>query len=525
MKSSGRALARIGTVAIGTGATAMLILSDTAGAATTTRVAEGALEGRREGAVAAYLGVPFAAPPVGNARWKPPSPAAHWAGTRRADKFSASCQQTLMPTGFGPWTVEYVASGAVSEDCLYLNVWTPASAPSEKRPVLFWIHGGGFTQGSTSVAVYNGAPLASKGIVVVSANYRVGVYGFLAHPELSAESPQHASGNYGLLDMVAALRWVQDNIAAFGGDPSRVTIAGQSAGASAVHHLIASPLAKGLFSQAIAQSGSGMGIPVPDRGAAEAQGKALNDAGDPLNLAGLRKLTPAQLTARVGAVRFGASVDGWFLPDASFVDKNTHDTPILTGMTANEMTGLSPYYGKMTPTILGSEIASSYGPLASDFAKLYPARDDAQAWMALNALSRDRGLASMYLWAQERLRATRYPIYAYLWTHTEPGPEAARYLAFHSSELPYVFDTLDTAKRPFTAEDRALAKQMSSRWVAFVTSGNPNAEGWPAWPPLTVKDKLILEIGENTRTRPVLADETLSVFDRHVKAGGTLGLF
>jgi para-nitrobenzyl esterase len=203
-----------------------------------------------------------------------------------------------MPNGFGPWTAEYVASGAVSEDCLYLNVWTPAKSRNEKLPVMFWIHGGAFTQGSSSLPLYNGAALSAKGIIVVSVNYRLGVYGFLAHPELSAESPEHASGNYGLLDMVAALRWVRDNIAALGGDPSRVTIVGQSAGAASVHHLIASPLAKGLFSQAIAQSGSGMGLSVPDRAVAEATGKGLSDAGDPLNIAGLRKLTPKQLDTR-----------------------------------------------------------------------------------------------------------------------------------------------------------------------------------------------------------------------------------
>jgi para-nitrobenzyl esterase len=276
-----------------------------------------------------------------------------------------------------------------------------------------------------------------------------------------------------------------------------------------------------------------MGIPVPDHAAAEAQGKELSDAGDALNIAGLRKLTPTQLDARVNKTargsspigRFGPSVDGWFLPDAATVGKNTNDTPILTGMTADEMTGLDASNGKLTPADFSTRVMSTYGTFASDIGKLYPAKDDRQAWSSFGALSRDRGLASMYFWAQERLPNTRKPIYAYLWTHTEPGPEAARYKAFHSSELPYVFNTLDTAKRPFTAEDRALADQMSTRWVSFVKTGEPNAPGLPRWPTLTAKDKQILEIDSTARARPVLSEEPLSVFDRYVKSGGKLGLF
>src|SRR5262245_13266464 len=301
------------------------------------RVTEGALAGKQEGAVAAFLGVPFAAPPVGANRWAPPRPAAKWKGERTADQFAASCQQGVSPQGFGPWTAEYVVQGPVSEDCLYVNVWTPAKNAPDRLPVLVWIYGGAFSSGSGSVAIYNGAALAAKGIVVVNVNYRVGVYGFLAHPGLTAESPAHASGNYGLLDQVAGLRWVRDNIAAFGGDPTKVTIAGQSAGAASVHHLIASPLAKGLFVRAIAQSGSGMGLPVPDRATAETVGKQLSaggvgsggaagssssGGGQPLTLAQLRALSTAQLDERVAKLsgagqplRFGPVVDGLFLPD------------------------------------------------------------------------------------------------------------------------------------------------------------------------------------------------------------------
>jgi len=499
-----------------------------------TQVVEGQLVGKTQGNAAAFLGVPYAAPPVGDLRWKPPQPAPSWTGERDAESFAPSCQQTVVPGGFGPWTQEYVVSGEVSEDCLYLNVWTSARRKEDRLPVLFWIYGGAFSQGSGSVPIYDGAALAAQGVVVVTINYRVGVYGFLAHPELTAESPEHASGNYGLLDMVAALRWVQKNIAAFGGDPTRVTIAGQSAGAASVHHLIASPLASELFNGAIAQSGSGMGLPVPDLGAAEALGERLSHAeGDSLTLAQLRALTPAQLDARVvkmsnGAppgLRFAPIVDGWFLPDAATVGKNTNDTPILTGMTANEGTGLDPGSGKTTAETFKKQLESTYGALASDAASLYRAKDDEQSREAADALARDRGLASMYLWAQDRLAHTKHPVYAYVWTHVEPGPESDRYLAFHSSEIPYVFSTLDKAKRPFVAMDFALARRLGSYWVNFVKTGNPNEVGLPEWPALDAKHRQILELGDAIKPRPVLDRRRLRFFEKHVAAGGQLGLF
>lgn len=496
-----------------------------------THVAQGDLAGHQEGSVSAYLGIPFAAPPVGNDRWKPPLPPQPWTGLRPAEHFAASCQQAVTPKGFGPWTAEYVVQGAVSEDCLYLNVWTPAHGAWEHLPVLFWIYGGGFTSGSGSVAIYDGAALAAKGIIVVSVNYRVGVYGFLAHPELSAESPVNASGNYGLMDQVAGLKWVQQNIAAFGGDPARVTIAGQSAGAASVHHLIASPLADGLFSQAIAESGSGMGLAMPDRSAAEAVGTALSNAGGThLSLAQLRALSPAELNRRLMAaapgrgLQFGPDIDGLFLtPDSAGRDAN--DTPILTGMTAEEMAGLSPAYGKTTVASFKAQVSQAYGGSGPQLDALYAPKSDAAAWDATKALGRDRGLASLYFWAVGRLKSTRYPIYGYLWTHAEPGPESARYGAFHSSEIPYVFGTLDAAQRPFTALDRRLAVEMSGYWVNFVKTGNPNGTGLVAWPALKRPGMRILEIGRRTTARPVLPPATLKVFEHYVAGGGKLGLF
>ena len=505
---------------------------------TQTRVAEGALAGKTEGAVTAYLGVPYAAPPTGDLRWKPPQTAASWQGERKAQQFAASCEQALTPNGFGPWTKEYVVDGAVAEDCLYLNVWTPARIGKERLRVLFWIYGGAFNSGSGSVPIYNGAALAAKGIVVVNVNYRVGVYGFLAHPELTAESPKHASGNYGLLDQVAALRWVKTNIAAFGGDPGRVTIAGQSAGAASVHFLIASPLAKGLFAQAIAESGSGMGLRTPDHAEAEGVGRRLStEGGDALTLPQLRRLTATEIDKRLAgmagsnpaagppALPFAPCVDGLFLPDRASVGRNTNDTPILTGMTANEFTGLNPNYGHATAAGFTAQLTETYGPLAPKFAALYPVKSDAEGQAAVDAHSRDRGLASLYFWARGRFQSTRHPIYAYLWTHVEPGPEAARYKAFHSSEVPYVFDTLDSSKRPFTAQDRAMAAQASGYWVNFVKSGNPNGQSLPTWPALTPTDPQIMELAEHARPRPVLAPNQIAAFEQFTRTGGQVSLF
>jgi len=315
------------------------------------------------------------------------------------------------------------------------------------------------------------------------------------------------------------------------GLPSRVTIAGQSAGAAAVHHLIATPLAKGLFQRAIAQSGSGMGITVPDRAAAEAYGTRLAQAAGVTGIAELRALSPKQLAdtlstmpADAGAIRFGPIVDGLLLPDAKSVGANTNDTPILTGMTSHEMVGLNPNVGKATPETLRAQIDKEYGASAGDVLALYPAADDAAANAAVEALARDRGLASTYLWAREREKVTKRPIYLYLWTHTEPGPEASRYKAFHSSEIPYVFETLGAAPRPFADEDYDLAALMSSYWANWTKKGDPNGDDLPRWPRFG-QTMLILEIGSHTHARPILGEPARAAFEKYVQSGGRIGLF
>ncbi|MBW8735442.1 MAG: carboxylesterase family protein, partial [Asticcacaulis sp.] len=369
--------------------------------------------------------------------------------------------------------------------------------------------------GSGAVPIYNGAVLARKGIIVVTINYRVGVYGFLAHPDLTREAG--TSGNYGLMDQIAALQWVRDNIAAFGGDPNRVTVAGQSAGAASVHDLLMAPSAKGLFRQVIAESGSSIGSFLAARSDAEKAGQGLGAIAD------LRRLDPDALEAAVAksGTHFGPIVDGQVVP----AEDEINLVPILTGMTANE-TSSNGFFSPdtLTPDTFRKQVEDDYGPLAAQVLKLYPpgASDD-EAKASRDALARDRGLASMDMWAEKRLKAGGQ-VYAYLWTHAEPGPESARYKAFHSSEMPYVFGTLDAAPRPFTAFDRKLSAGMTQWWANWVKSGDPDSKG-ALWQPFTLKSRTITVIGDKTVTRPVLPEETLKLFKAQLARGGRVTIF
>src|SRR6186713_1613951 len=311
-----------------------LSFAATAAAPKPVKTASGVVSGTagRNSTISVFKGIPFAAPPVGPLRWHAPTAPASWIGVRKADAFSPSCIQTIV-TEKKPWTYEFMAHGEVSEDCLYLNIWTPAASPSARRPVFVYIYGGGNVEGSGSIPAYDGEGLAAKGLVVVTFNYRVGVLGFLAHPELNKESGYHASGNYGLLDQIAAVRWVHDNIAAFGGDPNRITVAGQSAGASAVHNLTASPLAKGLFQRAIADSGGGIGgtRTMTDQ---EADGVRFADAKKARTIADLRAMSWQDVVVPVPGVRFAPLPDGYALPSTVrqvFASGKQNDVPTLTG--------------------------------------------------------------------------------------------------------------------------------------------------------------------------------------------------
>jgi para-nitrobenzyl esterase len=493
------------------------------------RVSGGLLAGVREGGADAFLGIPFAAPPTGANRWRAPQPAQPWSGVRDAGHFGASCWQGVAGAGFGPWTHEYVVQDKVSEDCLFLNVWT-AAAGGARRPVLVWFHGGGFSQGSGSVPIYDGAALAGRGVVVVTVNYRLGVLGFLAHPDLTREAAGAAPGNWGLQDMVAALKWIRANIAAFGGDPDQVTIAGQSAGAIAVHDLVASPLAKGLFHRAIAESGLPSLAPTPLLAKAEEAGLAFARSKGAASIAELRAMTPGQLTGGPPQpLAFFPIADGVLLPEAPaklYAEGRINDVPMLAGLNGDEGSAMSPAWGVSGEAAFKALLERSYGAMAGRFAGLYPAASDAERAAASKAILRERGLAALWVWARDRVGKAKAPVYGYLYQHPEPGPQAARYGAFHSSEIPYVFQTLDKSpERGFTAADRALSLQVSTYWLDFVRAGDPNGKGLPAWPQLKLDDPQIMALGETAHAQPILEPAKLQATRDFVAGGGQPSLF
>lgn len=442
--------------------------------------------------VTVFKGIPFAAPPVGPLRWHAPQPAAPWQGVRKADHFGASCMQGPN-TPFGPWTAEYMYVTPASEDCLYLNVWTPKPAASAALPVLVYIYGGGFNSGSGDVPIYDGTALAKTGMVVVTFNYRVGPFGFLALPQLTAESGHHASSNYGLLDQIAALQWMRDNIRAFGGDPARVAIAGQSAGAMSVEDLLASPLAKGLFHAAIADSGiGGRGVPVHTLAEAEKAGEDFAAAHHASTLAELRALPASAIQGKGYGMQFAPIVDGWVIPDQPMTLTTSagrdNDVPVITGFQADDfrMAGGGP---PMTAARFQQRAHTLYGPMAADFLKLYPAATDQQAIQSDTQAARDRARSGLYLWAAQRAASHKSPVYIYYFDRAIPWPAHPEFGAFHSGELPYTFGNLRVLDRPWQPIDRKLAHTMMTYWKDMAAAGNPNVAAGnsnsaavPRWP-------------------------------------------
>jgi para-nitrobenzyl esterase len=493
-------------------ATAVLAVGSLNAAITQPVKVEGGLVSGAPGtdpSIIAFKGIPFAAPPVGDLRWRAPKPVVAWQGVRTADKFSASCIQNVVQER-KPWTYEFMTHGAISEDCLYLNVWTAAKSAAEKRPVYVYLYGGGFSEGSAAVPVYDGEGLAKKGLVVVTINYRVGVLGYLAHPELTKESDHQASGNYGLLDQIAALRWVRENIAHFGGDENRVTVAGQSAGGMSVHDLTTSPLAKGLFQRAIVESG-GSNIDRGGPGTARTLAQAEEDgrkfaeskgASSINSIKELRAMSWQKVTEASPGLRYAPIVDGYSLPGPV---RMLNDVVTLTGANVDELGGFGPPT-PMTAEKFRNQARQRYGAAADEFLKLYPADTDEAARMSQTRSARDQALVSMYLWARERSKTARTKVYEYLWDHALPGPDAERFGAFHSSEVPYVMNTLNMSDRPFTDADRRIAAMMSSYWANFAATGDPNGKGLAAWPAVGEKPELI-EVGDKTGLVPVAGSD------------------
>jgi para-nitrobenzyl esterase len=505
------------------------------GSAPGVQLAQGALVGTTQRGARAFLGIPFAQPPVGALRWRAPMPAKGWRGTRDASRFGANCMQGP-PVPFGPWTAEFLIDASMDEDCLYLNVWSPAPPAAQPLPVLVWIHGGGFGSGSGSIPIYNGATLASRGIVVVTINYRIGIFGFFAHPELAAESPQHVSGNYGLLDIIESLRWVQANIARFGGDPARVTIAGQSAGAAAVHDLVASPLAHGLFVRGIAQSGSGMGLASSTLAEAQAQGAAVQRAAGAASLAALRAMSAAQVQAvqqspaapQAGAavLRFGPLIDAYVLTGDAGQGAGTiaNAVPMLTGFNADEARSMGPLQVKVED--FESMVRARYGELAARLLALYPHADDSQAAESFFLLARDRYMVAQTLWSIARTRARGEAVWGYLFDHVLPGPDAARFRSFHTAEVPYVFGVLDQGARGYTDADRAVSAQLQGYWLNFIRNGDPNGPGLARWERFAEASGKVMELGDHPGPAwPASSGERYQALRDYAAAGGQLSLF
>ncbi len=450
--------------------------------------------------VTVFRGVPFAAPPVGALRWREPQPAASWPGVRAADRFAASCMQPTIRE-IMPWTQEFFAKPPFSEDCLYLNVWTGAASAAERRPVMVWLHGGGLNQGGTSLPLYDGTSLAQKGVVVVSVNYRVGPFGFVAHPELTAESPNGASGNYGFLDQLAALKWVKANITAFGGDPDKVTIFGQSAGARSVTALMLSPQARGLFHRAIAQSGVQLESTALSRSEAEQRGLAFAQAAGAGSLAALRAL-PAEAIQAVPNFRQGLIVDGWLLPKtprALLEEGALADVPLLTGYNTAE--GSGELDATPDPVKYEADVRRTQGERAAAWLALYPG--GSQAGASAIASGHDRLMVSSMAWLRARAGRARSPAFFYDYDHVLPGPRAGKYGAFHSAELAYVFGTLGSLERPLGPVDVGVAEQVQAYWVNFAKNGDPNGAGLPRWPAFDPARPQVMQIGSRAAPRPI----------------------
>jgi para-nitrobenzyl esterase len=451
----------------------------------------GAVRGTAESDLYVFKGIPYAMPPVGAMRWRPPAPMQRWKAVRNATAFGPACVQ---PQSKSASVYSPATPLPVSEDCLTLNIWAPKNA--KNAPVFFWIHGGALVTGSSREATYDGRKMAERGIVVVSINYRLGVLGWLAHPALTAESPQHVSGNYGLLDQIAALGWVRHNIAAFGGDTGNVTIAGESAGALSVMYLLESPLARGLYSKAIAESGYMISMPelkkaVHGAPSGEAAGQMLSGALQAPDLAALRGIDAQTITDSAAKLGYGpwGTVDGLVLPQQmveAFDQGKQAPVPLLAGFNQGEIRSLMMLAPKPPATAADYEatIRDRYGDLADAFLKLYPAADYNES---IIATTRD----GLYGWTAERMvrKQTRLGqrAYLYLFDHGYPAMDAAGLHAFHASELPYVFGTIDTLgpnwpRIPDTADEHALSDAMLDYWTSFARDGNPVAARAPAWP-------------------------------------------
>lgn len=485
----------------------------------------GTLIGESESGINVFRGIPYAEPPVGALRWKPPQPVSGWQGGRLADSFAPNCIQSPYPEN----SFFYRPARLTSEDCLYLNVWAPAESDEseEPLPVMVWIHGGALTRGSGAIATYDGTRLAQKDVVLVTINYRLGVLGYFAHPELVAESEHYSAGNYGILDQIEALRWVRENIASFGGDPDNVTIFGESAGAWSVHFLTASPLSEGLFHKAIAQSGARLDKRVELDRRTTAGPSAVSSGRELAAMVGADSLD--ELRAMPARVLYEAAeeagfntdgiVDGRVLteqPYEQFVAGRQHAVPVLLGFNSHEGTTLGAAANAPDTAAAYEERARTmYGPLAETFLEVYPSDDPRKA--TLDAF-RDSAFGwNMVTWAN-LTRLVDQPAWLYYFTHHPPGPESDRLGAYHASEIAYVFDNVHTLRDGPRPVDRELADAMSDYWVSFARNGNPNIDGRPQWRPYRNSERHYMEFGDDPQPAMDLMPENWALFDRIMDA-------
>jgi para-nitrobenzyl esterase len=486
------------------------------------KVSGGQLQGVVADGVASFKGIPFAAPPAGDLRWKSPAPAKAWTGIRKADAYASGCMQD-------PGMVKMMgASANVSEDCLYLNVWTAAKAATEKRPVMVWIHGGAFVGGMTGTPMFDGTKFAQKGVVLVSIAYRLGVFGFMAHPELSRESGK-GSGTYGIQDMIAGLQWVKNNIAQFGGDPSCVTIFGESAGGIAVGMLSAAPPAKGLFQRAISESGGSFAPPRIAEGAAGMNVESLKmgeSAGENFlkklgaaDIKAARALSADQIQKAAGGGMGGGSsfwpvADGTVLPGDPYelYEKGRfNDTPILVGTNSNE--GGLFMRGPMTAAAFEKQIRSGYGERADVMLKAYAHATDAEAARASADVFREFAFAwPTWAWARMQSQKGKGKAFVYYFDHRTPAtPDGAN----HGDEVNYVFQNFRSPGGAPSAEDLALSDLIRAYWINFARTGDPNGSGLAPWPAFTENDQRVISFDTKASVKPIPNLEKLKAYDAY----------